>query len=685
MVCRAQTFTGLNEQNKAWPNWSSEVQFAATEYWEPEHSAAHVNDGLEQLVHVVARAADEDQPIHAIGSGWAFEDLAKSDGWVVSLHNLDHQLEYVVGDGGAALNDLWRGRQADPTYAGVLVHVEAGIRIATLSELLHAQGLALPTLGGSNGQALAGVISTSTHGGDWQQPPFPDLVKAIHLVTDGGRELWIERASDAITSDDRLTPVLPCSDAEIVRDDRVFDAALVACGRFGVLYSFVLEARRSLRVVEVVTTPTRSEVLQALRHGVESGTLFQPLFDLLSTATRPAGLDDATGEPYFLQVLFSSQNPEDVWMHRRFETTVASDIPAPEPPPPPGTVHVTATGSDHDLAVDIVAAANAALLAAAMAVGVVPIAGPIAALYITGVAAYFNGVIASREFTLGSVVAAALDALWKVPAASHAIPGLNFSVIDGRFRPVIEHGRRGPHHLITSGTRSDSDSTSYRAASIELVFDATTTDYLDFLDEILPVAPSFQQAGYVSLRPSRASKALLSMHGVSGSHAMSIEISSLQGLPGNAEWMAYVHRRAVARGGRPHWGQYNKLDAFDVAMLFGSSLNEWREALLQVSGTSTRFSNEFSRSRGLEPVAIAREVTAVRKGRGEVVTHLCNEGAAWSPVSVRQAVREIDSGTILYFVRTGDHSVPIRTVGGRYLRTQADDSSDNNLDNLPRG
>ena len=55
------------------------------------------------------------------------------------------------------------------------------------------------------------------------------------------------------------------------------------------------------------------------------------------------------------------------------------------------------------------------------------------------------------------------------------------------------------------------------------------------------------------------------------------------------------------------------------------------------------------------------------------------------PVSVRQAVRGIDSGTIQYFVRSGDHIVPVRTVGGRYLRTQADDSSDNNLGNHPRG
>ena len=65
---------------------------------------------------------------------------------------------------------------------------------------------------------------------------------------------------------------------------------------------------------------------------------------------------------------------------------------------------------------------------------------------------------------------------------------------------------------------------------------------------------------------------------------MSIEIASLQDLAGNAEWMKYVHQLAVSRGGRPHWGQYNKLDALDVSMLDGGSLNAWSQALLRGSG-----------------------------------------------------------------------------------------------------
>jgi hypothetical protein len=425
--------------------------------------------------------------------------------------------------------------------------------------------------------------------------------------------------------------------------------------------------------------------MNLLREGQTNGTLFNPLFDHLATLAKPGGLDDAFGEPYFLQVLFNSQNPGDVWVHRRWETTVPDDLPTPKPVPTGG--QVTASGTLHDVAVDIVSLGNVALVAAAGVVAAVPIVGPFTALYILGLTVYLNGLIATRNFRFGSVVSAVLDALWKVPAASHAIPGINFMVIDGEFRPRIKAGRRGPHFLMTSGDRAGSDQDDFRVDSIELVFDATRVDYLDFLDDVLARAPSFQQAGIISLRPSRRSRALLSMHNVEGSHAISIEIASLKFLPGNAEWLQYVHRAAVQRNGRPHWGQYNKLSEFNVAMLYGSALNQWREALLRVSGDSVTFSNNFCRARGLEPRAIARQVTSVRKTRiGEVITHLCNDGAHWSPVSVGQAIQEIESGTIQYFTQQDDHLAIVHVVhdrrAGSYLRSGADATGRNNLDNL---
>ena len=566
MPCQATSFVGVHRNDWTRRNWDEEVTFAPADYWEPAHSSETAIDGLSSVVRAVIEASNAGQSIHAIGSGWAFEDLAASNGAMISLRQLDRQLDYVVGKGSNALTPDWRTRQDDDKSPTVLVHVEAGIRIATLNELLAKQGLAMPTLGGSNGQTLAGALSTSTHGGDWDQTPFPDLVRAIHMVGDDGKEQWIEPADERrriTVSDAELRKALPCSETEIVHDDRVFDAAVVSCGRFGVIYSLVLEVRRAFRVVEAVNTPGRAEILEALRTGISQRTLFAPLYGLLNPLPVPAGLPDAKGTPYFMQILFNSQNPDNVWVHRRWETSEPDNIPDDH--------NVVQGQADLDglTALAIIPVVDVALDTAATAATLIPGLGLAVAAYITlDVKTEYHAELVGKT-RLGDVVAAALRALWKVPLAGHAVPQLNGTVIGSRFKDAIANGRRGPHYLLTSGTREDSDNDSFKSASIEVVFDATRSGYIDFLDEILPQGPRFRQAGYVSLRPSRASRAWLSMHGVDGTHTMSIEVASLAGLPDNDVWMSYIQRRAIAYGGRPHWGQYNKLTALGSLALGG--------------------------------------------------------------------------------------------------------------------
>ena len=58
---------------------------------------------------------------------------------------------------------------APPTLPSRLIHVEAGIKIHELNKLLDrlTVPLAMPTLGGSNGQSIAGAYQ---HGHPWREP-----------------------------------------------------------------------------------------------------------------------------------------------------------------------------------------------------------------------------------------------------------------------------------------------------------------------------------------------------------------------------------------------------------------------------------------------------------------------------------------------------------------------------------
>ncbi len=82
-----------------------------------------------------------------------------------------------------------------------------------------------------------------------------------------------------------------------------------------------------------------------------------------------------------------------------------------------------------------------------------------------------------------------------------------------------------------------------------------------------------------------------------------------------------------------------------------------------------------------------RRVRQTRKDRDGDVTALCNQGASWSPRLKAGAISDIETLTHRYYVQeVGTQRVYVQVVNGRsgkYLRTTADASSGNNLDNLP--
>lgn len=68
------------------------------------------------------------------------------------------------------------------------------------------------------------------------------------------------------------------------------------------------------------------------------------------------------------------------------------------------------------------------------------------------------------------------------------------------------------------------------------------------------------------------------------------------------------------------------------------------------------------------------------------ITALCNSGAYWSPRSKQDAIRDIEADVHSYHVPWTDGRTEIRVVqgsSGKYLRTDRDNTTRNNLDDLP--
>lgn len=594
MVCSASSYTGVRKDNFAWSNWSGRSRKQLPSLFTPALPGAVTPDvpipppaGLQQLVKVAKDATDAHLSLHAIGSGWAFDDQAVGDQWTIDISGLRSRLTETVGQAlvvdipnalaatGPGLTDAWRSNQADRTSRHKLVHVEAGIKLWQLIQMLDGIGLALPTMGGANGQALAGVVNTSVHGGDWNEPAFPGIVRAIHLVTDGGRELWIEPTSAPITQDDRLKPTLSCPDLQVIRSDEVFNSALVGLGRFGVVYSYVIEVRPQFWVSEVATRPDRNAVFAALRAGASSAANpFGPLLSLLASDPGPAGVAESRlgAAPSFFQLVLSTRNPPGIWVQRRWESGNHSDM--------------NMGGGGPNVS--------------------------------------------------GGLVATGLNALFLLNPFSADNPGVDAivnKVIDDQMAPAATGGRRGKHAWIAAGV-PNGVFPDFRGVSAEVMFDASNPAYVDFLQAVNDAGHNYRQVGWLSLRPSLATNATLSMHNVGGTHAVSIEISLLGGLPGNEEFLGFVQQKALALGGRLHWGQANnQLNPSVASAQYGGMLESWKRSLWRVSGDSKVFSNAFTRQRGLEPVA-ARSEIAVTVPAADVLVVARSGGLqskSWSP------------------------------------------------------
>ena len=246
---------------------------------------------LERLIEI-CRTWQPGQRLHAVGSHWALSTAAMSDHTYIETHDpsnafggIARTLHTVIPNG---MNPAFLNLMRDfdpPTFEDnhseddtpYFVHVEAGKRIYQIYAELDQpaeddpDGLAMHlyntygtdkffgpwafrTLGGAGGQTIVGALTTGTHGGDFLQPPIADDVVALHLVSDGGKHYWIEPGTSFwgldLTDDDRLIEAYgtatygPPGNFEIIRDDEVFNAALVSVGRFGIVYSVVLRVVR---------------------------------------------------------------------------------------------------------------------------------------------------------------------------------------------------------------------------------------------------------------------------------------------------------------------------------------------------------------------------------------------------------------------------------------------------------
>jgi FAD/FMN-containing dehydrogenase len=200
---------------------------------EPPAAMEMLKQAAAELESLVTEARGKDQGVRALGAGWALTDIAVPRGWLINTKLLTGCFD--VAD-----------RFFDATYPAAirprLVVAQCGVSMGQLNAHLELTGppdkrRALKTSGIGAGQTIAGAVSGNTHGAALNFGSTPDFVVGMQLVTGSGKSLWIERASQPVLNQafaDELG-------AGLLRDDDVFDAALVSFGAFGIIAAVAIE------------------------------------------------------------------------------------------------------------------------------------------------------------------------------------------------------------------------------------------------------------------------------------------------------------------------------------------------------------------------------------------------------------------------------------------------------------
>ncbi len=166
--------------------------------------------------------------LRAIGGGWSLSTAAVTDGNLIDTLALNWTFPLDAAS-------LIPGYAGDPN---LLQYLQCGVTIDRANSLLFDRGLALKTSGASNGQTIAGSMSTGTHGSRFRFGSIQEYVRGLHIVTAPDRVIWLERASDPVFSDATVATL----GAQLVRDDDLFNAAVVGFGSFGIIFGVLIEA-----------------------------------------------------------------------------------------------------------------------------------------------------------------------------------------------------------------------------------------------------------------------------------------------------------------------------------------------------------------------------------------------------------------------------------------------------------
>lgn len=233
------------------------------------------------IQELIADAMRDHVRLRALGGGWSWTRIATTNGLMLNTKSLN-SIFFVSPDKVAA---QYLGQSGD------LVFAQCGNSVQELNTYLKKKGRSLKTSGASNGQTIVGAMSTGTHGSAFDFGAVQDFIVGMHIIVAPNRHVWLERKSYPVASD----IFIQLLKAEPIKDDALFNAALVSFGSFGFIHGVMLETEKIY-------------LLECHRQRVPYDDTLVQLMETLDFSTTTF-LPHGNERPFHFQVLL---NPHDL-------------------------------------------------------------------------------------------------------------------------------------------------------------------------------------------------------------------------------------------------------------------------------------------------------------------------------------------------------------------------------------
>ncbi len=187
------------------------------------------NDAAREIQKLITDALKSHEGFRAFGSGWSMSHIAHQKD---NMHfNAKMNLKIAINN-----EELY----ADSDFKSEnLFFFECGNVIKEIHKFVSNHGKSLKTSGASNGQTIAGCLSTGVHGSAMDVGAVQDCVVGISLIIGDEPDdlVYLERHSQPALSDKFIDKIK----SRVLRNDELFNAALVGLGAFGFIHGVVIE------------------------------------------------------------------------------------------------------------------------------------------------------------------------------------------------------------------------------------------------------------------------------------------------------------------------------------------------------------------------------------------------------------------------------------------------------------